>query len=184
MECAVRLSLLSMCVALALPASLALAQDAPPPPPGPDVAVRTVHGTWTNFEEQGAPAAGISDTDAGITFICFPDVGFAMIYRASAPFSDAVRQAQSVHILFGELKDPNTGKGGSIIEGLVDPPLDDRTLLVSGEGVDKMVGLAESAALDLRMAVLDGDAVARSDNFATKGSTAAIRQLKQSCGRG
>jgi len=32
-------------------------------------------------------------------------------------------------------------------------------------------------------AVIDGDTVQGADNFATSGSTAAIRQLKQSCGK-
>jgi hypothetical protein len=182
-EYAVRVSILSLILALAMPVATTLAQDSPAPPPGPDAAVRTVKGTWTNFEEQGAPAAGISDAEASLAFLCFPDVGFAMIYRASVPFPEIVRQAKTVHILFGELHDPKSGKGGAIIEGMVDPPLDDRTMLISGEGVDKMVGVAEAAGFDLRIAIIDSDDVARADNFSTKGSTAAIRQLKQSCGK-
>lgn len=179
-----RISKLSLIFALAMPVTSAFAQEAPPPPPGPDVSVRTVKGTWSNYEEQGAQAAGISDNEAALSFLCFPDVGFALVYRASSPFPDSIRAAKTVHILFGELHDPKSGKGGAIVEGLVDPPVDDRTMLVSGEGVDKMLGVAEAAGFDLRMAVLEGDNVARSDNFSTKGSTAAIRQLKQSCGRG
>ena len=179
-----RVSILSLIFAVALPVAAALAQNAPPPPPGPDAAVRTVKGSWSNFEEQGAPAAGISDSEASLAFVCFPEVGFALIYRASSPFPGAVRQAKSVHILFGELHDPKSGKGGSIIEGLVDPPLDDRTMLISGEGVDKMMVVAEAAGFDLRLAVIDADDVAQADNFVTKGSTAAIRSLKQSCGKG
>lgn len=179
-----RVSILSLILALSMPVATAFAQDVPPPPPGPDSAVRTVKGAWTNFDEQGAPAAGISDAEASIAFLCFPEVGFAAIYRASAPFPDSIRQAQTVHMLFGELLDPRTGKGGAIVEGLVDPPLDARTMLISGDGVDKMLGVAEAAAFDLRMAVIEGDHVARSDNFVSKGSTAAIRQLKKSCGKG
>ncbi len=179
-----RVSILSLILAVAMPVTAALSQDAPPPPPGPDAAVRTVKGAWSNFEEQGTPAAGIFDAEASLAFLCFPDVGFALIYRASAPFPDNIRQAQNVHILFGELHDPKSGKGGSIVEGIVDPPIDDRTMLISGEGVDKMLGVAEAANFDVRMAIIDGDSVARADNFVTKGSTTAVRQLKQTCGKG
>lgn len=176
-----------LAILLSMP-TLALAQGAvPPPPPEPanSAAPATVAGPWTSFvSEGGVPAAGLGTTGASLAFMCFPDVGYALLYRASVSFPDSVQQAKSVHILFGELRDPKTGKGGSIIEGVVDPPVDPHSLLISGEGIDKMIGLAESAALDLRMAVVDGETVIQADNFSSKGSTAAIKQFKQACGPG
>lgn len=175
-----------LAILLSMP-TLALAQGAvPPPPPEPGhSAPATIAGPWTNFTaEGGVPAAGLGTSGASLAFLCFPEVGYALLYRASAAFPDSVQQAKSVHILFGELLDPKTGKGGAVIEGVVDPPVDPHSLLISGEGIDKMIGLAESAVLDLRMAVIDGDNVIQADNFSTKGSTAALKQFKQACGKG
>ncbi len=187
-----RVWFLSLVATLALPAAFALAQGTSPPPPGtspplttkPAAPAVTIAGPWSSFKTaDGIAAAGLGTSGASLAFLCFPEVGFAMLYHSGSPFPASMLQAKSVHILFGELHDPKSGKGGSIVEGVVDPPIDPSSLLISGEGVDKMLALAEKAALDLRMAVLDGENIVQADNFSSAGSTAAIKQLKQTCGK-
>jgi len=180
----VRTSILSLMVLLAMPA-VALGQDAPPPPGTPERIGSTVDGTWSNSTvEGGAPAVGIGTAEASLAFMCFPGVGVALAYHSSVPMPSAILQAKSVHILFGEMLNPKTKKGGAVIEGVVDPPIDPSTLLISGEGVDKMLDLASKAVENLRMAVVDNGAVVNADNFSTKGSTAAIKQFRDACSKG